>query len=64
MKEETTKVETYRVRALCENCGGEMKATNVVKTCNPPLYPHRCVTCGRSVDSLKSYPRIEYSNEE
>lgn len=64
--EETFKIHPVGVRYICEFCNaGEMKvdtsggSVQVVLT-NPPLIPHKCTNCGKTMQLPKSYPYVEW----
>ena len=58
--ESRQEVKTYRVRMLCDECNGEMKATGETLMTYPPKYIHKCELCGLVVTYAVSYPYIIY----
>ena len=62
MAETHTEVRTFITRMMC-NCGGEMvpHSNNVVSDINPPMYLHRCNTCGKIELYYKTYPCLDYA---
>ena len=57
-------LQPVKVKAFCDNCGGEMLNTGIVKPAYPELYEHKCDGCGALWDSKKSYPHIQYREIE
>ena len=57
MAEIRTKMETYEVHYICDECGeGEMIASNVVYATYPPQIPHTCTKCRAKKIFEKGYP--------
>lgn len=65
MSERYRRVRTYRVTYQCDDeaCRGEMQWTGTTRTTYPPLYEHRCSTCGTVVMLDKSYPYLNYEEQ-
>lgn len=67
--EETFNLKPVGVRYICEFCNeGEMKVdpsgdAATIMT-NPPLIPHKCTKCGKTMHLRKQYPYIEWETEE
>jgi hypothetical protein len=65
--EEQFKITPVGIRYICEFCNdGEMRVdTNgEVKMTNPPLIPHKCTKCGKTMYFNKQYPYIEWVPED
>jgi hypothetical protein len=62
MAERTSEVRTFLIERECDICGkGDLKpAGDIVLTSHPPLFPHRCESCGASANFPEKYPRIFY----
>ena len=61
MPELSKEVCTYSVSYICDECGkGEMRATGVMLTSNPPQFPHKCNSCGVEKVFRAKYPQIAY----
>lgn len=57
MTEKATKVETFRIEYICDECGKDsMKWNGITLTSNPPQFPHRCPTCGAD----KTFMAVHY----
>lgn len=63
MKELPLLVETVLVNAECD-CGGRMVPTGMCLTVHPPLWPHKCITCGKIENLDHTYPRVDYRKPE
>lgn len=55
---EATKAIAYHL--FCDKCGEEMESTNLMLTCDPPRYEHRCPKCGNKDYPRKQYPYIAF----
>ena len=57
---EIREVKTQQVDERCPKCGnGFMRPNGLVKTSNPPKYPHSCnAGCGHTADYGVRYPYI------
>lgn len=67
MTEKDVKCFPVLTRVYCKECGKEMiKDTSPAPSYfrNPTKYKYDCVKCGRSVESYKNYPIIEYKEIE
>ncbi len=60
---EKRQVKAIREILICDFCGEEMKFEGRVLTTFPPLYPHRCNSCGKSEIMKKVFPGIGYEEE-
>ena len=59
------RVETFRIRIYCDDCGGEIKYTGSMNTLNAShIYLHRCVKCSKLNYLDIEYPNIEYKEVE
>lgn len=56
MAEIKQEVKTYCIHYRCDCGAGEMIPAGVVLSCHPPLYPHNCNKCGKSMTFEKRYP--------
>lgn len=65
MPEVKTKMTTYEVNYLCDECRKEnLKWTGVCLTSYPAQYPHQCPGCGaQETFTGICYPRIEYKED-
>ncbi|QRE00233.1 hypothetical protein [Burkholderia phage BCSR5] len=52
-------VKVFEVNAAC-GCGGTFIATGLVMTASPPIYEHRCSSCGKYNNFRKRYPATEF----
>lgn len=52
----------YIQRLECA-CGGELKFTGTVLTCNPPLFAHRCNKCGAGRNAKGTFPRVVFRGQ-
>jgi hypothetical protein len=59
MKTKSKKVETFEVRAFCEQCEEELIYQNFCYSTYPHRYVHECKN-GHKEDFLKTYPSLEY----
>ena len=66
MAERRIPLRVLRVELPCpiKNCPGEMRDIGFTLTSCPPLFVHRCTKCGHEEELPKSYPAIEYEEEE
>ena len=55
---EATKAIAYHL--FCDKCGEEMESTNLMLTCDPPRYEHRCPKWGNKDYPRKQYPYIAF----
>ena len=62
MKVEKTPMKTVRVRAYCNDCEGEMEYTGTTFTVHPPLYEHKCSSCGKKENSHNLYPDVVFED--
>lgn len=53
-------VKVYQDRLYCNECGEEMKPTNMALATYPMQYPHICPKCGKRVIMSEIYPTIRY----
>jgi len=60
----TVKVEAYKNKVFCAECGDEMDYTGGAKLCCPLLYIHRCRGCGVTADLDINASEIEYREVE
>lgn len=62
MCESMKEVKTYYVDYICDECKtGSMVPTGMVYPINPPLFVHKCNSCGHEMEfSNKKYPCIKY----
>lgn len=67
MKESKSRVETFLIRAMCDQpgCDGEMTRNNpggisTVLTTYPPRYAHYCNKCGHVETFTEIYPKTVY----
>lgn len=63
--EKTFNVVPIGIKYTCEFCGeGEMKydpqPITTALLSNPPLHPHTCTKCGKTMQLPKMYPYIEW----
>lgn len=59
MPEVEHRAEAVAVSWACD-CGGQMKATGIMLTVDPPLYPHKCTLCGAVENLDERYPTIRW----
>jgi len=66
MPELEYQVEYYGVAYVCDDCGdGYMiREGNIMLTMNPPLFPHRCTTCGATKNLEEGYPTVRFRTVE
>lgn len=57
-------VHPISVSYICDECGGEMLQTGIIKPVSPPLYEHKCNICGHCRDFRRAYPYVEYTPED
>ena len=67
--EEIFPIKPVGVRYICEFCNeGEMRVDvdgeQAAILTNPPLIPHKCTKCGKTMHLRKQYPYIEWVAEE
>lgn len=67
--EETFSIKPVGVKYICEFCNeGEMVVDTDGEVAailtNPPLIPHKCTKCGKTMHLRKQYPYIEWVPEE
>ena len=61
MTEKAKRMQAFTIDYQCDECGkGWMRATGVMLTVDPPLYPHRCTDCGHEQNMDICYPHIEH----
>lgn len=58
MTEAWTRMDTFKVDAICPKCKGLMKPTGTILTSLPPQYVHRCEKCGFEENLNEMYPKI------
>lgn len=58
------RVETFRIRIYCDDCGGEFKYTGGMNTTLLVAYIHKCDRCDKIKFLSKEYPDIEYKEVE
>lgn len=59
--EKKTKVESYNVEYVCDECGiGNYEPTGECNLTTPPQYPHVCTHCNHRQVFRKTYPFIAY----
>lgn len=65
MPETQTKVESYKVDYLCDECNeGYMRFNGIALTSNPLQYPHTCEKCKACKTFRIVYPSIGYRTTE
>lgn len=62
--EKRTRMIPVKKEMICDKCGGIMVPTGMCLMSNPPQYPHVCNGCGFTATYNKSYPTIEFEEEE
>ena len=60
----TTVLTPHLVRKYCPKCKAELVHFNVALTSYPTKYPHICPVCDRTITFYKSYPSVEFKDEE
>jgi len=58
--EREIKVKSYKVKYVCDDdeCKHDVVFTGEVLTSFPPLYIHKCESCGKKYNLRRSYPYI------
>lgn len=58
--EKEIKVESYKVKYVCDEdeCEHDVDYTGIALTCFPPIYIHRCESCGKEYKLRERYPLI------
>jgi hypothetical protein len=58
-------LKVTQVVLYCDECdGGQMKNSGVMLTTHPPWYPHQCDKCDYIQKYRKSYPYIDYEEDD
>ncbi len=53
-----------QVDRVCDKCGeGRMRPTGVALASYPPLFPHKCESCGAIDTFRQQYPTLRYAQE-
>jgi len=61
MPEIKTKIDTYMVDYICDDCGkGTMQRFGGMLLTAPPQYTYRCNNCGAIIQTFESYPSFIY----
>lgn len=60
MPEQRCEVTTYAVDYICDQCNKGMlePSDNIMLTCDPPLFNHKCNNCGLTRTFNERYPKI------
>jgi len=57
--------ETVIIEYICDTCSiGAMKPTGKALLCKPPLYVHKCDSCGVVANLRRGYPMTKQRKKE